>query len=351
MVYLAKVINEIRQELLSDETIQKFCYFYVVDRQQLNTININLVGQEENLAAHGYKSLVLDKDEILTIIKRKPIRGIDYTANIFKLLGIYLASGKLVQDKVNEKFENSSIRYKYLISKVLPEFEEKFRNILNQDAEADSPYLELLRFIYGIGESADVEIFIAELLKKDLDFIDLILLEDIQHIFITNSITKINYINLNAKAIVRQVLLNFRNAVKKITRDRRKDHQVFQIHDEYDVQDLLYVMLKPLFPKLTIEEPTPKVGAKYNKIDLIIREEGLMIEVKMIKVSDDDEKPFVEQLKNDIQSYYRYPFLKDLLVYVYDPQSKTKDVQNFYELNGIQEIQGIRFNVEVIVGN
>ena len=76
-----------------------------------------------------------------------------------------------------------------------------------------------------------------------------------------------------------------------------------------------------------------------------------MIEVKMIKVSDDDEKPFVEQLKNDIQSYYRYPFLKDLLVYVYDPQSKTKDVQNFYELNGIQEIQGIRFNVEVIVGN
>ena len=93
------------------------------------------------------------------------------------------------------------------------------------------------------------------------------------------------------------------------------------------------------------------MGSKYNKIDLIVREEGIMIEVKMIKEKDTNEKEFIEQLKNDIQSYYKYKFLKDLLIFVYDPQNKTRDVQNFYDLNGTQEIKDIRFNILVVIGN
>ena len=114
---------------------------------------------------------------------------------------------------------------------------------------------------------------------------------------------------------------------------------------------MLYVILKPLFPTLLTEDPAPRVGVKYTLIDLIIREAGIIIEVKMIKKKDKNEKEFVEQLKIDIQSYYSYPYIDDLLIFVYDPENKTQDIQNFYVLNGEQEIQGSRFNVEVIVGN
>ena len=351
MVYLTKIINENRNELLQSETIQKFCYCYIANKNILETLAIDLIGPEEILAAQGYKSISPDPFAISKTLNSQPIRGIDYTTNVFKLLGVYLASGKIIHEKVEEKFQHSSLKYKYLISRVLPEFQDEFLQFISQESIEQTSYLKILRYIYLDESGEEIDSDITELINGELDTIDLILMEELQTTFIAKNIVRTTFINHDAKTIVKQVLLQFGNTVKKITRNRRKGHEEFEINDEYDVQDLLYVMLKPLFPKMIDEEPTPKVGSKYNKIDLIIREEGLMIEVKMIKDSDTDEKKFVEQLKNDIQSYYRYRFLSDLLIFVYDPQNKTKDSQNFYELNGVQEIQGIRFNVEVIVGN
>lgn len=351
MVYLATAIKSVRTELILSDTIQKFCYFYVVDRFELEKLPINLIGNEEVLAAQGFKSLPPNSKELSTVLQSKPIRGIHYTTNVFKLLGIHLASGNSLSSEVAEKYEQSSIKYKYLISKVLPEYESVFQDFLGEDKVEKSYYREILKYIYSQASVDKLSASISKLLEADLDVIDLIILEELQQKFISNSITETTYLNLDVSTLVKQVLLQFGNSVKKITLARRKGHDSFQINDEYDVQDILYVMLKPLFPTLTDEEPTPKVGAKYNKIDLILREHGLMIEVKMIKASDTDEKKFIEQLKNDIQSYYRYSYLRELLVIVYDPQNKTRDLQNFYELNGTQEIQGVRFEVQVIVGN
>ena len=352
MVYLNNIIKENKQDLLDDTSIQYFLYYYLSDRKFLNQLSINLIGDEETLAAKGYKGLSSTNEEVQAIISRKPIKGIDYTANIFKLLGIHLTSGRLLYDKIESKFNNTSLKYKYVISKVLPEFETKFRNELsNADADFEFPYADILKFIYQDTQSNNIDSLIHELLKQELDIIDLLILEDVERVFISRSIPEIQFKKLSAKEITMQVLEQFGNTVKKITYARRKGHESFAINDEYDVQDLLYIMLKPLFPKLIAEEPTPKVGAKYSIIDLIVREEGIMIEVKMIKDKDRDEKDFVEQLKNDIQSYYKYNFLKELLIFVYDPQNKTRDIQNFYDLNGTQKIKEVKFNIRVIVGN
>ncbi len=116
-----------------------------------------------------------------------------------------------------------------------------------------------------------------------------------------------------------------------------------------DVQDVLYVMLKSIFPTLKEEDPTPIVGAKSNKIDLIHREEGILIEVKMQKQSDSNERDFIEQLKNDIQSYRNSHWLRHLIFFVYDPLGKTKDAHNFYDLNGTQSINGTAFSVEIVL--
>lgn len=82
--------------------------------------------------------------------------------------------------------------------------------------------------------------------------------------------------------LIKLIIGNFPEAIKEI-KSRRKGKDVFQFKDEYDVQDILYVMLKPVFPKMKAEDPIPKVGATSTKINLILLQEKILIEVKMIK--------------------------------------------------------------------
>lgn len=350
MVHLEAFIKRHKDELLRDSSLHGLCYQYVTDKRSLpKEINSDL-GDEETLSIKGYLGIEPLDEEVQIVINRKPIKQIDYTKNVFKLLGIHLASSGLVRERVETKFAESPLRYKYLICRVLPEFFENFRSYLENASADDTPYSQILEYVFLNRKCDELEHYISQLTLRDIDVIDLLILEDLWNSLIAQSLS-IKYQNLSATEMAKQVLVQFGNAAKKVTRDRRKGHDPFIINDEYDVQDLLYVILKSLFPKLVIEDPAPKVGATYTKIDMSIREVGVIIEVKMIKRSDSDERRFISQLKDDIESYYIYPYLKDLLIYVYDPENKTSDVQNFYSLNGIRENKGVRFNVDVVVGN
>lgn len=349
MVYLGEVIKQYQNELLTDGSMQAICYAFIANKDRLpREIDSNL-GDEESLAIKGYLGIKASTEEIQIVLNKKPIKQIDYTKDVFKFLGICLASGNLLEEKLKNKFNESPLRYKYLISKIFPEYDEKFKASL-QEISDDLPYHPILTYIFLDNRSDDVIAFISDLLNQEFDIIDLLIFKDLQTKALELSITR-NFQNLTALEVIHQALLEFGNSVKKITRERRKGHNSFEINDEYDVQDLLYVVLKPLFPKLIVEDPAPRVGTAFTKVDISFREEGVVMEVKMIKSSDSDEKKFISQLKDDIESYYIYPYLKDLLVYVYDPENKTSDVQNFYALNGIRENKGKRFSVEVVVGN
>lgn len=172
------------------------------------------------------------------------------------------------------------------------------------------------------------------------------MLEDVQA-----ALLQIKFVNKSPDEVVRCVLENFTNSIQKIIKERRKDHPTFVITDEYDVQDILYVILKSIFPNMREEDPIPKVGAKSTKIDLLIREEKILVEVKMIKEKDLTETQFIEQLKIDFESYHQCKWLRKLFCFVYDPGKKTRDISNFNDLNGDRIKGGHSFNVEVIVKN
>lgn len=351
MVYLDEVIKNLKKQILEDnESLHVICYFYLTDKSSLPKNIFENTGDEESLAIKGYLGIKPDVDEVKLIVGRKPIKQIDYTSNIFKLLGISLAAPTEASKKLNEKFDSSSINYKYLIARVFPEYKNAFVKYLEFTRDTENIYCTIFNFLFELNTELDIQTAVSNLALQNLDIIDLLILEELRAKFISQEFL-IAYNNLTAIDLVRQVLSNFGNSVKKITQNRRKGHESFSIKDEYDVQDLLYVMLKPIFPKMIDEEPTPQVGPKFNKIDLLVKEEGIMIEVKMIKDSDRDEKEFVEQLKIDIQSYYRYAELKHLFMYIYDPQNKTRDLENFLTLNGEQTIQGKKFYIEILVGN
>lgn len=84
-------------------------------------------------------------------------------------------------------------------------------------------------------------------------------------------------------SLVRQVLGRFDKAARALGNRSRPGKLPFTIADEYDVQDLLYAILKPLVPDLTTEDPVPKCAGDAGRIDLTSRSLGLAIEVKFAK--------------------------------------------------------------------
>lgn len=80
-------------------------------------------------------------------------------------------------------------------------------------------------------------------------------------------------------------------------------------------------------------------------------DEGIDIELKMIKQTDADEKSYIKQIKIDINDYATWRDLKNLIVFIYDPFNKTTNKNNFYELAGEKTINGVSFNVHIVLSN
>jgi hypothetical protein len=167
--------------------------------------------------------------------------------------------------------------------------------------------------------------------------------------FVSNEMKhSFKYDEHDAISLIRQILNNFSYAVSKIIKNRRKDHEEFTISDEYDVQDLLYVILYPLFPDLTPEDYTIKHAGSNKRIDLVINSKHITIEVKMLKAKDTEGR-FIEELNVDISTYHKYPDMEYLFGFVYDPFHKISNPNKFYQLNGKKSNNEVNYEVEIII--
>lgn len=345
MVYLKEHINKIKEGLESNN-LGTIAYYHFKQLGHLQSVEIsNFVGQEV-IAVKGYLGIQLSEEEEEKILKAG-FKGIDISSTIFKLIGAYFASPEKVGRKVDEKFKETSIKNKYFISRLIPNYNQGYVEDLSK---TDNSEYWVFKFLQDIVPFTEANITgIDNFLTSAFDVIDLMILEELHLKLLMQQVSVMTIQNFSALQIILRILNNFHTSVKKLTDNRRAGHDVFKINDEYDVQDLLYTMLKGIFPTLKEEDPVPRVGVKSSRIDLIIREERILIEVKMIKESDTNEKIFIDQLKKDIQSYHASEWIKHLICFVYDPYCKTQDKQNFYDLNGKQSINQKEFSINVIV--
>ncbi len=341
MVYLREIIKYNKEKLLQFNNIEVVAYLYINNPEKLFDVDFDL-SPEEQIALKGYKNETCEIDKIKQIISKKPIKGVSALSNIYKLSGLYLASKSLLKAELLKRYTNGSIEDKYFLSKIEPSLSGKLNN---EVFETDSISVIIKNIINTENTQNKVlDDALSDLINNDIDIKTLIILEDLE-----KKLLQTKYLNQDANELVRNVLNNFSNAIKKVTQNRRKGHDNYEINDEYDVQDVLYVILKAVFPNLKDEDPIQKIGGKGTRIDLILREEEILIEVKMIKTSDYTESKFIDELKIDIESYHGSPWIKTLFCFVYDPFNKTRDIANFTDLNGMREKNGKKFNVEVIV--
>jgi hypothetical protein len=346
MVYLREILKHNKAKLLQYKNVELVAYLYIQSFEELPNHSFELSPDEE-VALIGYKKESVEVPKVLSIVSKAPIKGLSATSNVYKFAGLYLLAKKELSQQLKEKYQQSDLKQKYFLTKIEPSFKTQ---LLKDVSELDNqPLAILIKTAFDTNTVNEIELNSALQSISSITEIDVqlqILLEDIE-----STLLKIKFLNKSTDELVRNVLHNFSNAIKKIISGRRLNHPNFKIEDEYDVQDILYVILKSVFPNLREEDPIPKVGGKSTKIDLIIREEKIMIEVKMIKLKDSNETHFIEQLKADFESYHECKWLRQLFCFVYDPYKKTRDISNFNDLNGERTKGEHNFNVEVIVTN
>jgi hypothetical protein len=109
---------------------------------------------------------------------------------------------------------------------------------------------------------------------------------------------------------------------------RRMKVKTLEITSEAAVQDLLYLMLKPVFPELSFEDPSPKSTASYAIKDFSFPSMKLVLEAKYIGERS-DVKAVEKQLADDIWKYSTHSDCEDLVFFIYDPNLYIADRRNF----------------------
>lgn len=120
-----------------------------------------------------------------------------------------------------------------------------------------------------------------------------------------------------SNTIIFNVIERFTSAAKSL-QERRAGEPTIEMKNEYDVQDILFVMLKPHFPSLRIEEVVAgKDSEKFLKIDFLVTSEKVAIEVKYIR-DNNHARSITKEINDDIQTYHKHQDCNHLIFFVYD---------------------------------
>ncbi|NMF59406.1 DUF2321 domain-containing protein [Pseudanabaena yagii] len=117
---------------------------------------------------------------------------------------------------------------------------------------------------------------------------------------------------------VEQICSRFHLVAKQI-KARHDDRETLHINDEYDVQDLLHSLLHIYFDDIRPEEWTPSYAGGCSRVDFLLKDERIIIEVKKTRQKL-KAKDIGEELIIDSQRYRVHPDCEKLLCFVYDPE-------------------------------
>jgi hypothetical protein len=111
------------------------------------------------------------------------------------------------------------------------------------------------------------------------------------------------------------------HVVARQLRDRHDRRSTLDIHDEYDVQDLLHALLRLDFDDIRPEEWTPSYAGGSSRTDFLLKKERVFIEVKKTRQGL-GKREVADQLIIDIARYQVHPDCGALYCFVYDPEGQ-----------------------------
>ena len=117
-----------------------------------------------------------------------------------------------------------------------------------------------------------------------------------------------------------RIFARFHKVARQL-RSRYGSRITLEIEDEYDVQDLLHSLLHIYFDDIRAEEYTPSYAGSSARVDFLLKNEKIVIEVKKTRQGLAD-KEVGNQLIEDIERYKAHPDCEKLVCFVYDPEGR-----------------------------
>ena len=144
-----------------------------------------------------------------------------------------------------------------------------------------------------------------------------------------------------ATQILEHLLLRFHTVVRQL-QIRQRNREPFIVRDEYDVQDILYGLLRIYFEDVRDEEYCPSYAGTSPRIDFFLKREQIAIEAKMTSKSH-RKKKIREELILDKEYYSKKKGCRLLYCLVYDPDEIITNARGFeddlYEKNEKFEVK------------
>jgi hypothetical protein len=106
----------------------------------------------------------------------------------------------------------------------------------------------------------------------------------------------------------------FHRAVVPLT-ERRKGRTIIDFGNEYDVQDVFGTVLRCSYEDVRAEEWTPSYAGKAARIDFIVADIKIAIELKRAR----PRQEIADELTIDIARYAKRADIEKLVCFVYDP--------------------------------
>jgi len=124
-------------------------------------------------------------------------------------------------------------------------------------------------------------------------------------------------------------------------RTKNADPVVWIIENEYHVQNLLYVLLAPIFDDISDEIYLQPLGQKTPRIDLYLPSMHTIIEVKYRKNSKKSFQALIGEVAEDVSLYRADPSYKGsrIVSFLWDHARSTQEHAKFKE--GVMKIQGM----------
>jgi hypothetical protein len=127
----------------------------------------------------------------------------------------------------------------------------------------------------------------------------------------------------NHEKQIENIFENFSSCCRQ-ARNRYDGRPTIDVKDEFDVQDLLHILLRLYFKDIRPEEYTPSYAGKSSRMDFLIK--GIKTVVETKKTRDNlRDKEIGEELTLDIAKYSTHPDCEKLYCFVYDPDGLVRN--------------------------
>lgn len=137
---------------------------------------------------------------------------------------------------------------------------------------------------------------------------------------------------------VLQALREFDACVRYLN-TRRSAGAVINIQSEADVQDVLYLLLRPWITDLVYESPADKTGNRYVIKDFSSAAGRFVIDAKYIRNAEHG-RLISKELHDDIEMYRSHPRCDFLIFFIYDPGALIPDQRALRDAIEIQRSYG-----------